>query len=78
MKLMPLSRVRLFVTPWTGSSPWDFPGKGAGVGCHFLLHECFSSCLTNLLFILNIFVIQIFCSYLLVWLLAYFQAVSIG
>ena len=19
--------------------PWDFPGKGTGVGCHFLLHQ---------------------------------------
>ena len=22
-------------------SPWNFPGKGAGVGCHFLLHGIF-------------------------------------
>ena len=21
--------------------PWDFPGKGTGVDCHFLLHWCF-------------------------------------
>ena len=21
--------------------PWDFPGKGTGVGCHFLLHRVF-------------------------------------
>ena len=22
-------------------SPWDFPGKNTGVGCHFLLQEIF-------------------------------------
>ena len=22
-----------------GSLPWDSPGKNAGVGCHFLLHN---------------------------------------
>ena len=36
------SRVRLFVTPWTVAywllHTWDFPGKGTGVGCHFLHH----------------------------------------
>ena len=38
-----LSCVRLFVTSWTYHeptkilSPWDFPGKNTGVGCHFLL-----------------------------------------
>ena len=35
-----LSRVRLFVTPWTVAHQahlWDSPGKGTGVGCHFLL-----------------------------------------
>ena len=31
-----LSRVRLFVTPWTSPS-MDFPGMSTGVGCHFLL-----------------------------------------
>ena len=40
MKL--LSRVRLFVTPWTvcslpGSSAHGISGKNTGVGCHFLL-----------------------------------------
>ena len=27
-----------FVTPWTARllSPWNFPGKNIGVGCHFL------------------------------------------
>ena len=24
-----------------GSSPWDFPDKDTGVGCHFLLQEIF-------------------------------------
>ena len=36
-----LSRVQLFVIPWTVATrlfhPWDFPGKNTGVGCHFLL-----------------------------------------
>ena len=37
-----LSRVPLFVTPWPGlPSPWDFPGKNIGVGCHFLLQGIF-------------------------------------
>ena len=38
-----LSRVQLFATPWTVAyqllRPWDFPGKGTGVGCHFLLQS---------------------------------------
>ena len=44
------SRVQLFVTPWTVDnqpppmeSPWDFPGKSTGVGCHFLLQMIFPS-----------------------------------
>ena len=36
-----LSRVRLLATPWTvvyqALRLWDFPGKSASVGCHFLL-----------------------------------------
>ena len=46
-KVKLLSRVQLFVTPWTVayqappsmefSNPWKFPGKSTGVGCHFLL-----------------------------------------
>ena len=39
-----LSRVRLFVTPWTvahQASPWNFLGKNNGVGCHFLLQGIF-------------------------------------
>ena len=41
-KVKLLSRVWLFATPWTVTyiwllQPWDFPGKNAGVGCHFLL-----------------------------------------
>ena len=40
MKL--LSRVQLFVTPWTRLlHPWDFPGKSTGVGCLFLPQEIF-------------------------------------
>ena len=32
-----------FVTPQTAahSSPWDFPGRNTGVGCHFLLQRIF-------------------------------------
>ena len=53
-----LSRDRLLATPWTAAyqapPPWDFPGKSAGVGCHFLLQcmkvesesEVAQSCLT--------------------------------
>ena len=41
VKVKSLSRVRLFVTPWTAATrllcPWDFPGKSTGVGCHCLL-----------------------------------------
>ena len=41
MKVKSLSRVRLFVTPWTAAyqAPlsMDFPGKSTGVGCHSLL-----------------------------------------
>ena len=45
-----LSCVWLFVTLWTVASrlhklqllsPWDFPGKNTGVGCHFLLQGIF-------------------------------------
>ena len=40
-----LSRVRLFVTPWTlahqAVCPWDSPGKNTGVGCHFFLQGIF-------------------------------------
>ena len=47
VKVKSLSRVRLFVTPWTVAyqastrllRPWDFPGKNTGVGRHFLLQE---------------------------------------
>ena len=34
VKVKSLSHVRLLATPWT---PWDFPGKSTGVGCHCLL-----------------------------------------
>ena len=41
VKVKSLSRVRLFVTPWTAAyqAPlsMDFPGKSTGVGCHCLL-----------------------------------------
>ena len=39
-KVKSLSCVRLFVTPWL-LSPWNFPGKNTGVGCHFLLQRIF-------------------------------------
>ena len=36
MKVKSLSRVQLFVTPWTVAyrhlQPWNFPGKNTGVG----------------------------------------------
>ena len=36
-----LSRVQLFVVPWTVAPrllrPWGLPGENTGVGCHFLL-----------------------------------------
>ena len=46
VKVKSLSRVRLFVIPWTVTyqavlHSWDFPGKNTGVGCHFLLQEIF-------------------------------------
>ena len=34
-----LSRVQLFVTPWTVAQ--GFPGKNTGVGCHLLLQAIF-------------------------------------
>ena len=42
-----LSRVQLFATPWL-LSPWDFPGKSNGVGCHFLLQGIFPTQRSNL------------------------------
>ena len=45
MNVKSLSRVRLFVTPWTVPSrllcPWDFPGNSTGVDCRFLLQGIF-------------------------------------
>ena len=39
VKVKSLSRVRLFMTPWTvayqAPPSRDFPGKSAGVDCHF-------------------------------------------
>ena len=36
-----LSHVRFFTAPWTVPTrllgPWEFPGKGTGVGCHIRL-----------------------------------------
>ena len=47
-----LSHVQLFATPWGTKEelpfapvrllyPWNFPGKNAGAGCHFLLQGVF-------------------------------------
>ena len=40
-----LSRVRLFVTPWTVAARllclWNFASKNIGVGCYFLLQGIF-------------------------------------
>ena len=46
LKVKSLSHAWLFATPWTVActkllSPWDFPGKSPGVGCHFLLQGIF-------------------------------------
>ena len=45
VKVKSLSRVQLFVTPWTVATrllcPWDFPGNSTGVDCHFLLQGMF-------------------------------------
>ena len=52
VKLKSLSHVRLFATPWTVANsllhPWDFPGKRAGVDCHFLLQGIFLAQESNL------------------------------
>ena len=45
LKVKSLSRVRLFVTPWTvaheAPPSMEFLGKNIGVGCHFLLQGIF-------------------------------------
>ena len=46
VKVKSLNGARLFATPWTVACtrllhPWDFLGKSAGVGCHFLLQGIF-------------------------------------
>ena len=45
LKCQSLSRVWLFVTPWTvdrqAPLSMDFPGKNTGVGCHALLQGIF-------------------------------------
>ena len=45
MKVKSLSRVPLFLTPWTIAHqtphPWNFPGKESTMGCHFLLQGIF-------------------------------------
>ena len=42
-----LSRVQLFVTPWTVAHQdppsMEFLGKSTGVGCHFLLRGIFQT-----------------------------------
>ena len=47
-----LSRVQLFVTPWTVASGllclWEFSGKNSGVGCCFLLQGIFPTQGSNL------------------------------
>jgi len=47
-----LSRVQLFVTPWTVARQVrlsrDFPGEDTGVGCHFLLQGIFPTQELNL------------------------------
>ena len=48
VKVKLLSRVQLFVTPWTVTyqaslSVGFFSGKSTGVGCHFLLQGIFST-----------------------------------
>ena len=54
VKVKSLSHVRLFATPWTVAyhtsleSPWDFPGKSTGVGCHFLPQRIFPTQGSNL------------------------------
>ena len=46
-----LSCVQLFAIPWTIAyqflHPWDFPGKGTGVSCHFLPQGIFPAQLSN-------------------------------
>ena len=46
----PLSRVQLFVAPWTAAhqAAWDSPGKNTGVGCHALLQGIFPTQGSNL------------------------------
>ena len=45
MHAQPLSRGQLFEIPWTADprllSPWNFPGKNIGAGCHFLLQRTY-------------------------------------
>ena len=45
-----LSRVWLFSIPGTTRllSPWNFPGKNTGMGCHFLLQGIFQTQTSNL------------------------------
>ena len=47
-----LSHVRLLATTWIVAyqalSPWNFPGKSTGVGCHFLLQGIFPTQGSNL------------------------------
>ena len=46
-KVKSVSRVQLFVTPWTVATrllcPRDFPGNSTGVDCHFLLQGIFET-----------------------------------
>ena len=51
MRAKSLSRVRLFVTPWTVARrllcPWDSPGKNTGVGCNAVLQGIFPNQRSN-------------------------------
>ena len=46
------NHVQLFSAPWTVAHQlpcsWDFPGRTIGVGCHFLLHSIFPTCISSI------------------------------
>ena len=67
VKVKSLSRIWLFVTPWTVAYRFlcllDFPGKNTGVGCHCLLQAFPNTCLFFLFlkFIFNLRKIALQC-----------------